>query len=35
MAHVMSGVKGHWKVPGHLMSGVIAIPVKQLFNMLE
>lgn len=28
-------VKGHWKVLCHLMFGVIAITVKQLFNMLE
>lgn len=28
-------VKGHWKVLCHLMFGVIAIAVKQLFNMLE
>ncbi len=28
-------VKGHWKVFCHLMFGVIAITVKQLFNMLE
>ncbi len=28
-------VKGHWKVLGHLMFCVIAITVKQLFNMLE
>ena len=27
-------VKGHWKVACHLMFGVIAITVKQLFNML-
>ena len=27
-------VKGHWKVWCHLMFGVIAIAVKQLFNML-
>lgn len=27
-------VKGHWKVFTHLMFGVIAITVKQLFNML-
>ena len=28
-------VKGHWKVLCHLMFGVIAITVKQLFNMIE
>src|SRR3989339_1248308 len=28
-------VKGHWKVFCHLMFGVIAITVKQLFNMLN
>lgn len=28
-------VKGHWKFLCHLMFGVIAITVKQLFNMLE
>lgn len=28
-------VKGHWKVFCHLMFGVIAVTVKQLFNMLE
>ena len=28
-------VKGHWKVLCHLMFGIIAITVKQLFNMLE
>ena len=28
-------VKGQWKVLCHLMFGVIAITVKQLFNMLE
>ncbi|UKI31991.1 MAG: transposase [Lentisphaeria bacterium] len=28
-------VKGHWKVLCHLMFGVIAITMKQLFNMLE
>ena len=28
-------VKNHWKVLCHLMFGVIAITVKQLFNMLE
>lgn len=28
-------VKGHWKVLCHLMFGVIAVTVKQLFNMLE
>lgn len=28
-------VKEHWKVLCHLMFGVIAITVKQLFNMLE
>lgn len=28
-------VKGHWKVLCHLMFGVIAITIKQLFNMLE
>lgn len=28
-------VKGHWKVLCHIMFGVIAITVKQLFNMLE
>jgi len=27
-------VKGHWKVFTHLMFGVIALTVKQLFNML-
>jgi len=27
-------VKGHWKVLCHLMFGVIAIAVKQLFNMI-
>lgn len=27
-------VKGHWKVWCHLMFGVIAITVKQLFNMI-
>lgn len=27
-------VKGHWKVSTHLMFGVIALTVKQLFNML-
>ncbi len=28
-------VKGHWKVLCHLMFGIIAITVKQLFNMLN
>ena len=27
-------VKGHWKVFCHLMFGVVAVTVKQLFNML-
>ena len=27
-------VKGHWKVLCHLMFGILAITVKQLFNML-
>ena len=27
-------VKGHWNVLCHLMFGVIAIAVKQLFNMI-
>jgi len=28
-------VKGHWKVFTHLMFGVIALTIKQLFNMLS
>ena len=28
-------VKGHWKVLCHLMFSIIALTVKQLFNMLE
>ena len=27
-------VKGHWKVLCHLMFGILAITVKQLFNMI-